>query len=152
MTEAIETKDIIDQAEQEAAKPYSFRKLSSDDMFLMFSIIKKIGFKEFKQCFEGDTVKTLVAAFKNKGEGEDENGVDKALMAVGFAIGFDAIDVILGNLPKCKEEIYELLAQVSDMDVREIKSDALLFTEMLLDFFKKPEFPGFMKVVSKLFK
>jgi hypothetical protein len=153
MTEAIETKEIIEQAEQEAAKPYTFRKLSSDDIFLMFTIIKKIGFKEFKKCFEGDTVNTLVSAFKSANSADkDESGADKALMAVGFAIGFDAVDVILGNLSKCKEEIYELLSQVSGMKIDEIRADGLLFTEMLIDFFKKPEFPGFIKVVSKLFK
>ncbi len=147
-----ETKKINDTEtiiEEVAQKPYTFRKLSSDDMFLMFTIIKKIGLKEFKKCFEGDSLKELVTAFKDS---EDEKAKNKALMAVGVAVGFDAIDVILGNLPKCKEEIYSLLSQVSGIDVEEIRADALMFTEMVIDFFKKPEFPGFFKVVSKSFK
>ena len=144
MNETIEITEPV--AEQETAKPYTFRKLSSDDMFLMFTIIKKIGLKEFKQCFEGEALDTLVAAFKDSG------GDAKALTAVGIGVGFDALDVILGNLPKCKEEIYQLLEQTSNLSKDTIRADALLFTEMVIDFFKKEEFPAFIKVVSGLFR
>ena len=147
MTEAIEMKEPVEAVETvEPVKPYTFRKLSAEDMFLMFTIIKKIGVNEFKKCFEGDAIETLVTAFKNSG------GDEKALTAVGVSIGFDAIDLILGNLPKCEKEIYTLLAQVSGMTEDEVKKDMILFTEMVIDFVKKEEFPAFIKVVSKLFK
>lgn len=145
MTEAIETKTNIEQAEQEAAKPYTFRKLSSTDIFLMTKILGKIGIREFKGCFEGDAVDQLVATFK-------DGKTDKALMAVGLAVGFEGIDIIMGNLHKCENDIYNLLSNVSEIPVDVIKEDALLFTEMLIDFFKKPEFPDFIKVVSRLFR
>ena len=152
--------ETIEQADQEAVKPYIFRKLSSDDMFLMFTIIKKIGIKEFKNCIEGDSVERLVKSFKKSkaannaenAEKETADNAESALIAVGLAVGVDALDVILGNLPKCKEEMYELLANVSGMKVKDIRADALLFMEMVIDFFKKPEFPAFYKVVSKLFR
>lgn len=144
MTEAIERMNETEVTELKPA--YTFRKLSAEDMFLMFTIIKKIGLKEFKQCFEGDTLTALVNQFKTEG------GDDKALTAVGMSLGFDLIDLILGNLPKCEKEIYQLLAQVSDLTVDEIKSDMILFTEMAVDFVKKEEFPAFIKVVSRLFK
>lgn len=156
MTEAIETKEPVEMTETEAEKRYTFRKLSSDDMFLMFSIIKKIGLKEFKQCFDGESVKQIMAKFV-KVPGNDENaeapGNDgEKLLAVGLAVGFDALDVIIGNLPKCKDEIYQLLAQASNVSVKEIRGDGLLMTDMIIDFFKKPEFPAFFKAVSKLFR
>jgi hypothetical protein len=144
MSEAIEMKEPAEAVE--TAKPYTFRKLSAEDMFLMFRIIKKIGVNEFKKCFEGETLETLVTAFKNSG------GDEKALTAVGVSIGFDLVDLILGNLPKCEKEIYQLLAQVSGMTEDEVKKDMILFTEMVIDFVKKDEFPGFFKVVSRLFK
>lgn len=144
MNEAIEMKEPVEAVEP--AKPYTFRKLSAEDMFLMFTIIKKIGVKEFKNCFEGEALETLITAFKNSG------GDEKALTAVGVSIGFDAVDLILGNLPKCEKEIYALLAQVSGMTEDEVKKDMILFTEMAIDFVKKEEFPAFIKVVSKLFK
>ena len=144
MTEAIEMKEPVEAVE--TAKPYTFRKLSAEDMFLMFTIIKKIGVKEFKNLFEGEAFETMVATFKNSG------GDEKALTAIGVSIGFDAVDLILGNLPKCEKEIYALLAQVSGMTEAEVKADMILFTEMVIDFVKKEEFPAFIKVVSKLFK
>ena len=157
MTETINIPENMEQPEtaEAAVKPYTFRKLSGDDMFLMFSIIKKIGLKEFKQCFEGDNIKGLVEAFTKSKDGEnaEESGNnDKSIMSIGFAVGFDALDVILGNLPKCKEGIYQLLSQTSNLSEDVIRADALLLTEMIIDFFKKEEFPAFIKVVSKLFK
>ena len=59
--------------------------------------------------------------------------------------------VLLKTLPKCEKEIYQLLAQVSDLTEEEIKSDMILFTEMVIDFVKKDEFKDFIKVVSRLF-
>lgn len=144
MTETIERMNETEVTELKPA--YTFRKLAAEDMFLMFSIIKKIGLKEFKQCFEGDTLNTLVNQFKAEG------GDDKALTAVGMSLGIDLIDLVLGNLPKCEREIYQLLAQTSDLTEDEIKSDMILFTEMVVDFVKKEEFPAFIKVVSRLFK
>ena len=142
MTETIEINETM--GENKAA--YTFRQLSSEDMFLMFKILKKIGIREFKACFEGDALGKLIAAFRNPESNED------SIMAFGLEIGFDAVDVILGNLPNCEKEIYKLLSQVSGMDEADIKADMILFTEMIVDFVKKDEFPAFIKVVSKLFK
>lgn len=131
----------------EAAKPYTFRKLASEDIFLMLRIFGKIGVRELKKCFEGDSLTELVASYKDSG------GDAKALTAIGLSVGFDAVDIILNNLPKCEKEIYQLLAQVAKgVTEAEIRSDAILFMEMLVDFVKKEEFPAFIKVVSKLFK
>lgn len=145
MTETIEKVETDEQAEE---KRYTFRKLSSTDIFLMLKIFGKIGVKELKNCFKGDSLDMLIAAV-------DKNGLDgKAIAAIGVAVGFDGVDIILNNLPKCEHEVYQLLAQVADGSVTadEIKEDALLFAEMLVDFIKKDEFPAFIKVVSRLFK
>ena len=146
MSEAIKINEPVEEVvTAEVVKPYTFRKLSAEDMFLMFRILGKIGIKEFKKCFEGDSLEALIGAFKK------DNG-DNSLMAVGVAVGFDAIDIIFSNLPKCEKEVYQLLAQTSDLSEEEIKNDMILFTEMVVDFVKKEEFPDFIKVVSKLFK
>ena len=140
--EAVETAEIVEQAPE---KPYKFRKLSSKDIFLMTKVLGKIGIRQFKKCFEGESLDELVKAFKEKKS-------DDALMSVGVAVGFEGIDIIMGNLYKCEDDIYKLLSNVTGVPVSEIEEDAILFTEMLIDFFKKPEFPDFIKVVSKLFK
>lgn len=145
MSEIIEVKESVETVETaETVKPYTFRKLSSEDMFLMCRILGKIGIKEFKNCFTGDEINALVAATKEGGE--------KALTAVGVSVFIDAVDIILGNIYKCENEIYQLLAQTSGMSVSDVKADALLFVEMLIDFFKKEEFPAFIKVVSRSFR
>lgn len=153
MAEIIESKELVEQTAAapevlEAEKRYTFRKLSSDDMFLMLTIFGKIGVRELKKCFNGESLESLIASFK----GAVSN--DKALVQIGVSIGFDAVDIILGNLPKCKNEIYQLLSDATDgaITVDEISSDALLLMEMLVDFVHKEEFPAFIKVVSKLFK
>ena len=150
MTEAIEKteKNGQDEAVEAAVKPYTFRTLSADDMFLMFKIIKAIGLKEIKTCFEGDDLEKLISAFDNT----DAEGKDSALLSVGAGIALEAADLLIGNLPKCEKEIYQLLAQVSGLPVDEVKKDMILFTEMLIDFVQKEEFPAFIKVVSRLFK
>ena len=128
------------------AKPYTFRKLASDDIFLMLRIFGKIGVRELKGCFNADSIDELVSSFKNLDN-------EQLLTSIGISVGFDAVDILLNNLPKCENEICQLLTQVSvGVTEAEIRADAILFMEMLVDFVKKEEFPAFIKVVSKLFK
>ena len=142
----IETTEMKEPIEQEAAKPYSFRKLSSADVFPMFKIIGKIGVNEFTACFEKDEIKQLVKTVTNGG---DLNAVS----TVGIAVILEIANVIFNNIPKCENEIYQLLAQTSNLEEKAIREmDFVTFTEMVIDFVKKDEFPSFIKVVSKLFK
>lgn len=146
-TQVIE-ETAADDKKTEELKPYKFRKLDVDDVFLMFTIISKIGIKEFKACFEDEKVgKTINKMFSSKSE--EEAG---AIYSVAAVVMLPIADVIIGNLQYCKEDILKLLSQTSDLEVDQIRADAILFTEMVIDFFKKPEFPDFIKVVSKLFK
>ena len=144
---------IIEAAEAvEEKKPYEFRKLCSDDIFLMLQVIKKIGIKEFKSCFEDEAVGKTISKLFNKGENDGKEN-DAAIYAVAGVVLMPALDIIIGALPKCKDELYNLLGEVSNLKADEIrKLDAVVFVEMVIDFFKKPEFPDFFKVVSKLFK
>lgn len=144
---AVETADAVEAVEKE--KPYSFRTLRADDVFLMFNIISKIGIKEFKSCFEDEDVVKSISKFSNKNNGTDNSN----LVAIGITVMLPAVDIILKNISKCKTDLYALLGLVSNMSPDKIaKLDAVVFLEMVIDFFKKPEFPDFFKVVSKLFK
>lgn len=138
----------VECEETEELKPYKFRKLDVDDVFLMFTIISKIGIKEFKACFEDEKVGKVIGKLFSSDKKEDTG----AIYSVAAVVLLPIADVIIGNLTKCKEDILNLLSQTSDMEVEQIRADAILFTEMIVDFFKKPEFPDFIKVVSKLFK
>lgn len=136
-----------------AAKPYTFRQLGGEDMFLMFRIIGKIGVKEFNACFENDGIRQLIAgmAEEKATEGEDEKSAPSAVTYI--AVILEIADVIFKNLPKCEDEVFKLLSQTSNLTIEQVKVLSLAqFTEMVVDFIKKEEFKDFIKVVSKLFR
>ena len=145
MNETIEM-NTAEQTEQVAAKPYTFRMLSAQDIFPMTSIIKKIGLREFKNLLEGDGMENILSAFKGERD-------EKSLEAVGLSFAFEIVDIIFGNLSKCENDIFLLLSQTSNLSVEEVRNLGLAdFAEMILDFVKKDEFKDFIKVVSKSFK
>ena len=152
------TPEVI-QTEEVAAKPYTFRKLGAPDVFVMFKIINAIGINEFMACLQGDSLKQIVNTFiESQKEGADDQesqGNNDSLIMMGALAGvLEIANVIIGNLPKCEKEIYQLLSQTSNLSVDEIKKpgNAVMFLEMVIDFIKKEEFKDFIKVVSKLFK
>ena len=134
----------------EVVKPYTFRMLGAPDIFLMSKIISKIGIKEFKSCFESDGIKSLIQnTMIEKGEDGESN-----IVSVGAGVVLEIASVILSNLPRCEADIYQMLAQTSNLSIEEIKApgNAAMFLEMVVDFIKKEEFGDFIKVVSRLFK
>lgn len=136
-----------------AAKPYTFRQLGGEDMFLMFRIIGKIGVKEFNACFENDGIRQLIAgmAEEKATDGEEEKSAPSAVTYI--AVILEIADVIFKNLPKCEDEVFKLLSQTSNLTIEQVKALSLAqFTEMVVDFIKKEEFKDFIKVVSKLFR
>ena len=142
MIEAIENKAVTE-------KPYTFRPLQAEDTFLMCKIIKAIGIKEFKGCFEEGGIQEMMAQFMG---GDQEEGNEAAVVKAGVAVFIDIADVILGNLPKCENEIFQMLASTSDMSEQAIRKMAFAdFFGMVIDFVKKEEFRDFIKVVSRLF-
>ncbi len=118
---------------------YTFRKLNSTDTFLMFKILGKIGINEFTDRFNKDTLTELANS--------------KDATTVGISVMLEAANVIIGNLPKCEQEIYQMLSQTSNLTVNQVKElDFATFIQMVIDFIKKDEFKDFIKVVSGLFK
>ena len=132
---------------QEGGTIYTFRRLNSTDVFLMFEILGKIGVNEFGECFGKDSIKQLTSKFT--GDQVDDNNTT----IVGISVMLEIANVIIGNLPECEHEIYQMLSNTSNLTVDEVKGlDFITFTEMVIDFVKKDEFKDFIKVVSRLFK
>lgn len=128
---------------------FELRGLKSDDMFPMFGILSKIGFKDLKNSLTPDRVAELTTAFQKQNDSET-NDMSTYL---GFNIVIEAVEIILKNLPSCKVEIYTLLSSLSGMTVKEIADlDMVTFTEMIIAVVQKEEFKDFFKVVAKLFK
>ena len=136
-------------------KTYELRGLMADDMFIMFSIISKIGIKEFKACFESDEVKSAVLNMAKKADesegAEADEGAD--VVSVGISVALDIASILLANIGKCKNDIYALLASLSGMKAGDIaKLPAKTFTSMVVDLVKKKEFADFFQDAVKLFK
>lgn len=132
-------------------KTYTLRDLTGDDLFLMVRIVSKIGIDRLKACMESPAVKTamLVANAQNADASEKEAAMNK----VGMLVMMEIAATILERLPECKEEIYALLAQVSDLKREDIANMKLIpLTRMVKEFFKKPEFPDFFTEVFEFFK
>ena len=151
MSEAtIETMENLQPEAVEPVKPYKFRTLGGEDVFLMFRIIGKIGVKEFNACFEHDGIKHLVAAMMGEKMMEQE---ESSVSVTYITVVLEVADVIFRNLPKCEDEVFQMLSQTSNLTVAQVKKLNLAqFTEMVIDFIKKEEFKDFIKVVSRLFK
>lgn len=128
---------------------FELRGLKSEDMFPMFGILSKIGFKDLKDSLTPDRVKEITTTFQQN-QGDEAN--DMATY-VGFNIMIDMVETIMKNLPSCKVEIYTLLSSLSGMTVKQIADlDMVTFTEMVIAVVQKEEFKDFFKVVAKLFK
>lgn len=147
MSEAIlkETEMILE--ETEIQKPYTFRKLNATDIFPMSKIIGKIGIDKFTESLGKDSVKKALGSVTG---GDDVTEADAS--AVGISVILEIVNVICGNLAACEADIYDMLARTSNLSVEEIKElDFVVFMEMIIDFIKKDEFKGFIKVVFTLF-
>ena len=132
---------------------FELRELKSSDIFPMFNILRKIGFKDLKDKLTPEKVNEMTSLFKDDGESEKQNmSSDEQMMYVGFNIIFEVAEIIIGNLPSCEQEIYSFLAGLSGMKVKEVADLPLVtFTEMIVTVLKKEEFKDFFKVVSRLF-
>ena len=133
---------------EEKTKAYELRDLTADDMFPMFQIISKIGIREFKSCFESESVKKLVAEMTSGKASKDE-----LKATVGVTVVIDLASVILSNPSSCKNDIYLLLSQLSGMTTKDIaKLPMTTFMEMIIDVIKKKEFTDFFQAAVKLFR
>ena len=128
-------------------KVYTVRKLEAGDVFLMFKILGKIGINEFAECFGKETVQKMFSGMTSK------EGVQDFTTSMGIAVTLEMANIILGNLPKCEQEIFQMLSNTSNLTVNQVrKLDFATFMSMVIDFVKKDEFKDFIKVASRLFK
>ncbi len=139
---------MTENMNEEKTKAYELRDLTADDMFPMSQIISKIGIREFKSCFESESVKKLVAEMTSGKASKDE-----LKATVGVTVVIDLASVILSNLSSCKNDIYLLLSQLSGMTTKDIaKLPMTTFMEMIIDVIKKKEFTDFFQAAVKLFR
>lgn len=129
-------------------KTYTLRGLTAEDVFPMLKIISGIGLKELKSCFDSAELRD---AIKNMSQGKEE-GETVDTTAVGLMVAADIASIIFANLPKCKDDIYQLLSGLSGMKQKEIAELPMnVFLAMIVDVIKKEEFKDFFQDVAGLF-
>lgn len=133
---------------KEIKERYVFRKLNASDIMPMCKIIGKIGIIELADCFEISGIQDMLSTY---GKGDVNNNA--VFTSVGVKIALKVAGKIIENLPSCENDIYQLLGDVSGLEIEDIRRmDIDEFLEMLIAFFKKEEFGNFIKVVSVFVK
>lgn len=132
-------------------KTYTLRGLTAEDVFPMLKIISGIGLKEFKGCLENEELRTAIRNM-NAEKGEGAEGAEIDITALGLMVAADVASIIFANLPKCKDDIYQLLSGLSGMSKKEIAALPMnVFLSMIIDVIKKEEFKDFFKDAAGLF-
>lgn len=143
--------DVVENVDKPSGF-YTFRPLEATDTFLMCKIIKAIGLKEFKACFDDGGIQKMIAQMMTENKESGDQNKDSVLVNAGISVFVEIADVIIGNLPKCENEIFQLLSNVSNLTEKQVRKMGFAdFFGMVIDFIKKEEFKDFFKVVSKLF-
>lgn len=124
-------------------KSVELRSLTSDDIFPMISILSKIGIKNIKNCFDGEETRKAIADMVSGKTNAD-------LESVGLSVALDIAGLVMENLPKCKDDLYLFLAQLSGKKQKEIAAMPMAdFTRMIIAVVKKEEFKDFFQAVSE---
>lgn len=132
-------------------KTYTLRGLTAEDVFPMLKIISGIGLKEFKGCFESEELRTAIRSMTAEKE-DGAEGAEIDTTALGLMVAVDVASVIIANVPKCKDDIYQLLSGLSGMNKKEIAALPMnVFLSMIVDVVKKEEFKDFFGDVAGLF-
>lgn len=152
--EVVIEKDETVENEEVIEKPYTLRKFKADDTFCVLTLIKNIGFKQIKSCFDKESLEEIMKAITGGEENTGEENTDTVnIEAIGFDIAMNVLDVILTNIETCKGNIYQLLSRLSGMTQKEIADlDAEIFIAMIVDVVKGENTIDFFKAASKLLK
>ena len=121
-------------------KEFTFKTLTSDQLFNFCEVLDAIGIDAFTDIFS----KENLAEFK------DSEDTEKA----GIALGMKILKVLVKNLPKAKNQIHVFLAScVEDTTVEEIKNLPLpQFMKLIKDFVTNDGMKDFFKEAISLFK
>lgn len=125
---------------------YTLGKFKTGDVFLMATLLSKIGIGKIVDVFGKDSVMKLMnASGKKKGE--------ELTTYVGMGIAIRFVEIVLMNLESCKAELMQLLSNVSAMSTEDIENmDAEDFLALIVDVVTMDQFKDFIKVASKLVK
>lgn len=147
---SVTSESAVEQTEPIEQKLYEIRPLNARDIFPMTKIIRKIGLKDFGKCFEPEEIKAITDTFS---ENSEEKTMEDLAEIVGVSVVLKIVDIILEHLPDAGEEVFAFIAGLIGKTKDEVATLPMdVFFELVVDVFKRKEFVGFMKAVSRLVK
>ena len=115
------------------------RTLKGTDIYLMTSIIGKIGVRNVMACMNTMEVHEAM----QEGENVDDDAMKEK---IGTLIFYGIIDVVLEKMEKCEGTINKLIARLyglTEKDMQEL--EAADYLDMLIDVVKSDNFADFFK-------
>ena len=125
---------------------YEMRNLQATDIFSIVKILNGIGLKNIKEAINIEEINKIR-------QGMTEDNASAITSQVGVNVVMSIATVILENLPKVENDLYNFIGSVIDMKAKDVaKMDMGDFMDVLIAIIQKEEFKDFFKRASKLIK
>ena len=125
---------------------YEMRKLQATDIFSVVKILNGIGLKNVKEAINFEEINKIR-------KGLTEDNADVITSQVGLNVVMSLATVIIENLPKVENDLYNFIGSVIDVKAKDVaKMDMGEFMDVLITLIQKEEFKDFFKRASKLIK
>ena len=125
---------------------YTMRNLQATDIFSVVKILNGIGLKNVKEAIDFEEINKIR-------KGMTEENADVISSQVGLNVVMSLATVIIENLPKVENDLYNFIGSVIDVKAKDVaKMDMGDFMEVLVTIIQKEEFKDFFKRASKLIK
>lgn len=142
MTEKDNIEVVEEVVDEVIERPYTLSKLKDSDLYIILSIMRKIGLKEFK-----DSITKVAGKVSTNTTDVKENVVK----SIGVDVMLDIATTILVNIPMAKDEIYELASNLTGMTVEELENSEFGTVPLIIyDAFSEVKNTSFFKVLAKL--
>ena len=125
---------------------YTMRNLQATDIFSVVKILNGIGLKNVKEAIDFEEINKIR-------KGMTEENADVISSQVGLNVVMSLTTVIIENLPKVENDLYNFIGSVIDVKAKDVaKMDMGEFMDVLITLIQKEEFKDFFKRASKLVK
>ena len=125
---------------------YTMRNLQATDIFSVVKILNGIGLKNVKEAIDFEEINKIR-------KGMTEENADVISSQVGLNVVMSLVTVIIENLPKVENDLYNFIGSVIDVKAKDVaKMDMGEFMDVLITLIQKEEFKDFFKRASKLIK
>ena len=125
---------------------YNMRNLQATDIFSVVKILNGINLKNIREAINIDEINDV-----RKGMTKDNSEVITS--QIGLNVVMSITTVILENLPKIENDLYNFIGSVIDVKPKDVaKMDMGDFMDVLITIIQKEEFKDFFKRASKLIK